>query len=207
MGYQAVVNRGVKIGNRSYDSDFTQTSNLKVGFDVTVPAAKTGTLTVRTDNTTGSLTMQNGHGLTTGVKFDLYWVGGSRHGVVAGTVATNVVPISGGAGDNLPVAASAITAMIPVSEDLVATGDNVVGIAGSNLNTADPDSGKSATISLAEDDGTIAYALTPDAGESQTWFSADGVTNPVAGAAITQVLLSHGDSTKSARLVGDVMYN
>src|SRR4051812_13463763 len=74
--------------------------------DAPLGAAKTGTLTTRTSNTVGTLTMTAGHGITTAALQDIYWDGGSRRNVTVGTVATNSVPFSGGIGDNLPAAAT-----------------------------------------------------------------------------------------------------
>lgn len=87
------------------------------GSQISLGTAKTGTLTTRTDDDTGTLTMTSGHGITTGAIIDLYWdTGGGvyayRHGVVVGTVSTNSVPIDLGAGTNLPIATTAIIAMV-----------------------------------------------------------------------------------------------
>ena len=89
------------------------------GSQQTVAAAKAGTLSTRTNNTDGTLTMGASHGITTGAIIDLYWlVSGTtyayRHGVVVGTVSGTSVPISGGTGTNLPAQASAIMAMVHV---------------------------------------------------------------------------------------------
>ena len=58
----------------------------------TVPAAKEATLTTRTNNTSGTLTMTTGHGLVTGDRVDLYWdnpdgTEGQAFGAVLGSVA------------------------------------------------------------------------------------------------------------------------
>jgi hypothetical protein len=78
-------------------------------------AAQAGTLTTRTGNTEGNATLSTGHGITTGLLVDLYWTGGVRRGVIVGTVAVNVVPFSGGTGDNLPIQDTAIS-VAPVTE-------------------------------------------------------------------------------------------
>lgn len=69
------------------------------------PPGKRGTLTLRTNDTVGELTMEASHGIATGNTIYLYWAtggGGKRLAVTVGTVSGNVVPISGGTGDNLP---------------------------------------------------------------------------------------------------------
>ncbi|MBK9128182.1 MAG: hypothetical protein IPM13_10320 [Phycisphaerales bacterium] len=67
---------------------------------------KRGTLTTRTSDTAGTLTMESGHGIATGNTIHVYWDGGKRIGVTVGTVSGTSVPISGGSGDNLPDAST-----------------------------------------------------------------------------------------------------
>ncbi len=68
-----------------------------------------GTLSTRTSNTVGILTLDGGHNVHTGLIADILWSGGSRTGVTIGTIAVRSVPFSGGTGDNLPVATTDIT--------------------------------------------------------------------------------------------------
>jgi hypothetical protein len=122
-----------------------------------------------------------------------------RYQVVCGTVATNSVPISGGTGDNLPLAASAITAMVPVSQTLPVTGDNVVAIA-----VKSPVGG---VFAFALANNTVVYVLTvTPVNQSDGWTTFDG-TNPVAGQAVAGVFLSHPDSTAARTMSGEVLYN
>jgi hypothetical protein len=55
-------------------------------------------------NTTGTLTLPANHGIVSNqTKLNLYWAGGKRINVAAGTVSGNSVPIiNSGSGDNLP---------------------------------------------------------------------------------------------------------
>jgi hypothetical protein len=68
-----------------------------------------GTLSVRSDDVSGAVTLNEGHGIESGVMFDLFWAGGARAGVVAGVVDGQNVPFVGGSGDNLPSASTAVT--------------------------------------------------------------------------------------------------
>lgn len=164
--------------------------------------AKTGTLTTRTNNTDGSLTMTAGHGITTGARLDIYWniggVKGSRRGAVVGTVAGNVVPITGGFGDNLPAAASAITAMVPTQMIVAAVGNNVLLLAGYTNKRG----------SIVYTDGADAR-LTDwklDDGESDLWYSASGATNPLAGVTVARVYFSTADAVIAADMKSLVGY-
>lgn len=94
--------------------------------DIAVPAAKEGTLTTRSTDTTGTITLAADHGVTTGATVDLYWAGGLRYGVTVGTVSGTAVPISGGAGTVLPAQDTAVTVGPTVLADFVVTGDNIV---------------------------------------------------------------------------------
>jgi len=79
-------------------------------FEVTVPAAKAGTLTTRTDNDTGIVTVASGHGITTSDKIDLYDASGviiRKDQDVTATTATTI-SIDAGTGSNLPAATTAV---------------------------------------------------------------------------------------------------
>jgi hypothetical protein len=154
-----------------------------------VPAAKTGTLTTRTDANTGTLTMSSGHGFTDGVKVDVFWATGKRRNMTVGTVATNSVPIDGGSGDDLPTAATAITAMVPTAVDFTVDGDNVVVLAAS--------AGVPGYVVFVESGPTDISAATysVDQNDGANWTDAIGTTNPLASKVTTQVKFSHGETT------------
>lgn len=68
-----------------------------------------GTLTTRTDDDTGEITVVGGNrGLTTSETVDVYWSGGSRTGMSITNVAGAVVTIDGGSGDVLPSTSTAM---------------------------------------------------------------------------------------------------
>lgn len=72
----------------------------------------TGTLTTRTSNSVGVITLSGTGTIATGSQATLYWSGGSRRYVVVGTVSGSAVPIDADgvtAGDVLPVTSTAIT--------------------------------------------------------------------------------------------------
>jgi hypothetical protein len=168
----------------------------------TVPAAKTGTLTTRTDNDTGVLTMTAGHGFATSDKLDVFWSGGSRRNMTA-TVAVNAVTVDGGSGDNLPVVSTAVTAMKPTSVDFTVTGDDVLALMVSNPaddgyavfmdDQVSPAEISAATFRVGLNSG-FAYGLDTDPDNS--------ADNPLAGVNTTSVKLSHGATAdKTMRVV------
>lgn len=185
-------------------SRYTTTENIDADSTLKVekksqPVAKTGTLTTRTDNTTGTLTMTAGHGIITGDKIDIYWTGGSRRGVTVGTVATNSVPFSLGAGDNLPGNNSPVTVMVQNSEVVAITGANVTAIAFYC-------DGK-ATLQLTTSGDVEILGTTVPAGGSYIWTLGSGVTNPVTGQTIGKVKMTHGDSVSPRTMRAHILSN
>ena len=179
---------------------FTLTSPNEVGSEPSVPAAKTGSLTVRTNTTDGTITLDAGHGLTTGT-FDIFWSGGSRSQVTC-TITVNACVITGGTGDDLPAAATAMTVSDLTSEAFVFTGDNAVGglfysNLGSGFNTTDLNG--YIHFTLANDTVEVTYKLTALV-PSNSWDGADVSTNPFAGLAIAKVKFSNGNT--AARTMG-----
>lgn len=174
----------------------TRSNSGPIALEDTLAAAKTGTLTTRSDANTGTLTMSASHGIVDGDIIDIYWAGGVQYGVTVGTVSVNSVPIDLGIGDDLPIATTAITAVVQSSINLAIDGDNADFIAivlettTSTLNTAghiqflDASEGEVAAISLVSN-------------VPQVVDIAGGATNIFTGNPITHLKVSQGNSTTS----------
>lgn len=161
-----------------------------------IPAANAGTLTTRTDNDTGTVTLSGGHTVVNG-RVDAYWADGSRIGMTA-TVTVNSVVIDGGAGDNLPAQDAAIRLTNPTEGNIDFTAAAAVGaIVYSQLGGSD----YPATVVFAEsDDSTVAtYELTATV-PNQEWSQA---ATPF-GADVAKVFFSQGN-TDAVRVVGAVI--
>jgi hypothetical protein len=184
-------------GGLAIQSSVIRSGSASISLAETLPAAKTGTLSTRTNDTTGTLTMVAGHGLTTGAIIDLYWAGGNRYGVVVGTVATNSVPISGGDGDNLPIATTAITAVVQQNVNIFIDGDETKIIAFA-LRTNDPLSRVPGHISLfdAEDDLIAEIDLVANVPTILDLVS-NISNNPLTGDPITYLRVSTGGSSST----------
>lgn len=201
MPSNLAISRTAAIGGQQYTDDQSVAADVTINPSPSIPAAKTGTLSTRTDSDTGILTMAAGHGITTGALLDVYWSGGSRVGMTVGTVATNSVPIDGGSGDSLPVVTTAVTAAVPHAEVVTFTGSNAVAIAVRAGNAA-------GTFHITAADGTtIFYTIRRAALTSYVWNSNDGVTNPVAGDAVGKILFSHADAFAAQTMFAGVGYN
>lgn len=156
-----------------------------------LPAAKAGTLTTRTSDSEGELTMGAGHGIITGDRLDLYWDGGSRRGITVGTVAGNAVPLTTltGTGDVLPADETAITAMVPQEEEILFTGDNAKALAFYSQRRG------TIVLTTAADAESTARVLT--AGVSSTWTPERDATVPTAGDSVAKAFFSHADSVNT----------
>lgn len=186
---------------QSYSQDFGVDCDMAVPFSPNVDPAEAGTLTTRTDDDTGTVTITDaGHGILTGDVVDVYWADGMRANMTVGTVAGTSVPIDGGTGDVLPVAATAINVAKQHTEDCVVTGNNVVAI-GVNAGAY------RVTANFVGAAAAILHTVQLEVNSSYVWTSALGTTNPLAGDAVLKVHLSQESPTETVTVNGAVGYN
>ena len=124
------------------------------------------------------------------MEIDLFCSGsGAQRAVTLGTVSGNSCPFSGGAGDNLPPATTAITAMLPVSNVLsVPVGANV-----DVIYAFSPVQGYVVFVDNSSADITACVYKIKGVTDSHGWDSGNGVTNPLSGVIVSGVKFSHGD--------------
>jgi hypothetical protein len=188
----------------NYDT-FTQTiveSTASVErTSASVAAAKPGTVTTRTDEDTGVLTMTAGHGFVTGDYIDVFWSGGSRRHMAA-TVTLNAVTIDGGEGDALPATTTVIGAMVPVELAFTVDGEDCYAITVST-----PVPGWIVFVDDSDldiDEG--AYQFTTTGGGANVWAFGQGAENPLAGQTTSLVKFSHGDTTAARTMKVAALY-
>jgi hypothetical protein len=166
-------------------------ANVTATLSPTLDVARSGTLTTRTNNNSGTLTLEAGHGITTGNRLDLFWLDPTtgqqrcQHKITAGTVSGNSVPISAGVGDNLPLAATAVTVQrVSELDFLLNTPDLIALSVGANAG------GK---VVLEKADGTVVHhqTLTPGGGGA-TWLAGSGAS-PVSDT-VAKAFLSNASS-------------
>jgi hypothetical protein len=192
------LQKSATVGGLAFASVVTIDGVAAIPVSTELAAAKTGTLTTRTDDNTGELTLASGHGVTTGQRIDVYWAAGKRYGMTVGTVASLVVPVDGGAGDNLPIATTAITAQVPTEIPFSVVGNDLQALAAyatrRSMVTLADGSSNHLNVELVPDDPDQIY----------TWTEDDGTTNPVAGDTLTKTFLSNGssDGTSLVNLAG-----
>lgn len=176
--------------------------------------AKTGALTTRTDANTGTLTMDTGHGITTGDRLDVYWsidgVNYCQRGITAGTVSGNSVPIDSGVGDDLPVVDTEITAMVPAMWTGSVAEANIEGWTAS-ISGLDAECGAQVCVGSGSFTEAAAFLLqgTSWTGPSAGW--SDGIpgwTSPLdAATTITKIYYSHGDAVNTCTFTMTALTN
>jgi hypothetical protein len=165
--------------------------------DATLDTAEAGSLTTRTDNDTGTITMSSGgHTITTGEVVDVYWSGGVRYGMTVGTVSGTSVPIDAGAGDNLPSAATAVTVVVQKSINVTIDGDNVTGLF-IVLSTANVSLREAGHIQFRDvsNAAIVAYELITNV--PRFIYVPYETSNPLTGNVITNAKVSYGGTTAS----------
>jgi hypothetical protein len=195
----ATVSNTVTALGKTFTSGRTTTADGGVIKDPTLAAAKTGGLTTRTDANTGTLTMTAGHGITTGQRLDVYWDGGARYGMTVGTVSTNSVPIDGGGGDDLPAAATAITAMVPQLETFSA---ETAALRGLFVGAPVP----AYVVILDAADAVLKAVYVDGAADAYQWDVGSDAANPLSDDAAT-AYFSHGSSTASRQVTAVALVN
>jgi hypothetical protein len=184
--------------NENPGSTVTGDAMIVHSLSVGVTTSADGTLTTRTSDTAGTLTMDDsGHGIETGDRLDIYWTGGVAYGATVGVVSGASVPFTLAEGDVLPSALTDVTAFVPVELDIGVLGTNVVAII---LHT---------TIHgmfVFDDAGGIELAKELGDGVTWSWREDNGEANPITGDTITKVYVSHDGDAAATMKVG-ILYD
>lgn len=161
---------------------------------ISLPAGKAGTLTTRTGNAEGVITLTAEHGLGDGEHtVDIYWSGGRAYGVTA-TVATNALSFSATSGDNLPAAQTAVI----VSEQVDSTNISFDAASATALFVSCVQRCRADFVATATSKGAVDLAT---AGAAFMWHNATGLTSPLETGTIDHVLCSNGTTTAATLYV------
>lgn len=186
------LSRSAQAMGKTFTFDKTLTSDGYAGTEPELAAAKTGTLSTKTSDTAGTLTMTAGHGFTDGDVIDIYWSTGQCSKATIGTVATNSVPFTGATGDVLPAQGTEITAMVQHEESVAFLDANLVALFVGAVTAA-------CCVTFYDDldavVGAVRVPAAPDGVSPQhyMWDDDSGVTIPVSDD-VAKVGLTHGDS-------------
>jgi hypothetical protein len=183
-----VHNRTVNIGGQQYTENRTIAVERALNFQKEVPLAKQGSLTTRTDNNTGVITMAaSGHGIPSTTRVDIYWFESGvlkhRRGMTTGTVSGTTVPIDLGAGDNLPSTSTVIYVAVAVECEITITASEIIAFVMSSQ--------KSGLFVVTQSDDTeIAYILLTEDGGVWSWYDGIGTATPLSDT-VGKVYVSH----------------
>ncbi|HJS06193.1 MAG TPA: hypothetical protein VJ809_00990 [Pirellulales bacterium] len=179
-----------KTGSRQGDGLITR--------EVSLPAAKAGTLTTRTDDDTGIVT-SNGHGILDTDTVAVFWNGGRRYGVDVTAVDANTISINAGAGNNLPVVSTPVTIVKQVAINVGIDGDaiKVLGLSFEFLTQTITDDGHVTFKDAAAD---VIAEIDLEANTPQIYDVAGGQANPFTGDPIANAYAFNGCATEAATL-------
>jgi len=159
-----------------------------------LPVGNAGTLLTRTEDDTGTITLEAGHTIENGDVVDVHWSGGCRYGMTATTSGGTSVSadVDGGAGDVLPVEDTEVVVTVPVVLDLTFDGDNLV-LIGVGAN-------QQASVRFLDSGSAVLLSELVIANGSWGWASGMGVANPLTGNAVASVLASNGSAVSVCEL-------
>lgn len=197
----AIFSISSRIGDHTIVSQVNlEDSGIMLSADATLLAADAGALTVRTDEDEGTITLSTGHGIETANKVDLYWTGGARYNVLAGTVSGNSVPVSGGSGDALPAQDAVISVAKRTAITFTDSGDNISAF------MAQCD--QPCRFAFMDASGEVSgAAFSVGANQGVPWYEGMGYANPVSGATLVNIEASTSASvnaTFQVDVLGDV---
>lgn len=196
------ANYGVVLsaGGVNINKSVIRTGDHTNAYEVTLPVGVAGTLSTRTDNDTGILTVGSGHGITAADTVDIHWDGGVRFRVDVTAVTATTISFDLGYGDNLPVATTAIvvTKIVPISTMFDGSGLQILGIC---AEAANPNSDATAHLDVQNAAGTV-VEFDLEANVPQIYDVRGGTANPFAVTDPDIVLTnaSNGDATDALTL-------
>ncbi len=124
MGSQTAI-FNFSIAGKTIVGNLVTEASGEIAHVVTIGAAEAGELTTRTSDTAGVITVDAEASAITGAKADIFWTGGLRYNVDVDSVVGDAVTFSGGSGDDLPDADTAVTICEPVVLDTDFDGSKV----------------------------------------------------------------------------------
>ncbi len=185
------------VAGLSFRQDTTHTDEGTVALEVAASqlnAGVSGTLSTRTSGTEGIITSSS-HGILDTATIDIVWSGGKRYGVDIDSATSSTITFSGGAGDDLPDASTAVTAGEIVNAVVEFDGDDCalfgMDSAGGGLMATFKDSGGSALAN---------FHLYSSNDYTYIWNYGGGITNPLTGNAVASVDLSCDSTAVKFRL-------
>jgi hypothetical protein len=191
----AAISIRTRVAGVNIDSTIARTDELEQAFQHTMDAGRAGTLTTRTDDAIGVVTVLAGHGITTDDTVAVFWAGGSRFSATVTATAATTITIATGAGTNLPTANTAVVIAKESLHSLAIVGDDITVLAVGCDNRASVNFRIAAANASA-----LRYDIT--AKEGRLWVASSDVTNPLASDTIVDVRIANGGTTAASLKIG-----
>lgn len=191
----AAISIRTRVAGVNIDATISRTDELEQAFQHNMDAGRAGTLTTRTDDAVGVITVASGHGITTSDTVAVFWVGGSRFSATVTATTATTITIATGAGTVLPAATTAVVIAKESLHTLAIVGDDITVLAVGCDNRA------SVNFRIA---AGSASALRYDmaAKEGRLWMASSDVTNPLATDTIVDVRIANGGTTAMPLKIG-----
>lgn len=183
----ATLTLSATIGGIGVSGKITRNGETPLSSQVVLPAAKTGTLTTRTDANTGIVTAQAGHGFITGDTIDVYW-GAGLHSSMTATASGNAITLDGGEGTDLPVTTTPVTLSKRVAIEQ--------GFDGALLTLMLVGLSQRGSVRFQDDTVPVLSVNLPGS-EAYSWASGLGVVNPLAATTVVQIFCSNQSSSST----------
>lgn len=198
MSLTTTIKKQVQAFNQPITENTSITHEASIVRDVSVAAAQAGELTTRTDDDSGTITMDSGgHTITDGDRIDIFWADGACYNCTVGTVAGTSVPFTlREGGDVLPAATTDVTVSIVEEVAVDVVGNNLLALAvyGQRRGWF--------VFTGSDDVADVAYDV--KSGGVKQWYD-DGTPeaedNPVAGDTLAKCFVSNGETSSAIQKI------
>jgi hypothetical protein len=194
MAGTADISIRTRVAGVNIDSTIRRTDELEQAFRATMPAGRAGTLSTRTDDNTGILTVASGHGITDADTVAIFWEGGSRYGVDVTATTSTTISIDLGAGANLPI----VTTPIVVAKE----SEHVLAIIGNDIAVIAAGCDNRASINMRDSGDSTLLRYDIAAKEGRLWVSGTDQDNPLSTNTVANIVIANGGTTEAELRIG-----
>jgi hypothetical protein len=193
---QGTVNLVISAGGISIQGIVTRIEEGAVPpLEIAIARAKVGTLSTRTTDTSGTLTLESSHGIVDSDKIDIGWVDANgdfqvAYGALVGVVAALDVPFTAAAGTVLPTVDYAITTQVRQVPNCDFDGDDVLLLAFMSTRVAH--------VVFEDSANAVLSAQKLLASEPALYWNNGFMANPITGNPCDQLQLTNLDGVDTA---------
>lgn len=191
MTVDFVVQNSFTLASKAFSESRTVTGADATIVEASIPAATAGTLTTRTSDTAGIITVTS-HSFSVNDIIDIYWSDGSCRTATISAEDTTTLTFSG-----------ALGTVLPAQDDAVTCNEQVVlpfNLVGADCTALVVFTAQKGTIILKDAGGEELVLNLATGGTVYAWWTGNGVTNPITGDTIITVTFSHDYITAAAAM-------